>query len=357
MLLHALVAALTLGPVPPEASGGGDPSPALELRWSAPAGCPALEPVRDLVARLAPGTGAKLRAVARIDALPGGFVGTLELSEPAGGVRTLQADDCTVLARAMAVILAVSLDPVAAAASERRAGTVLPATDDAPKHHETAREPARAGMRRAERTAALAPGGRSVEAATAERLVPRSGRDGVEVGARLGAGVGGLLLPAAGVGLVLAPFLGTPRVHVRAVVQHWVPQTIAFDPARDAGGELQLVTAGVRVCPQLARGRARIPLCAGADAGAMLGRGTGRDLTTTRTARQPWAGAVLEPGVAIDATSRVSLWLALEGVVSLYRPRFGVDGAPAAWTAGAGAVRVLLGVEVHRRRDRPQNPR
>lgn len=121
-------------------------------------------------------------------------------------------------------------------------------------------------------------------------------------------------------------------------------------------GELQLVTGGVRVCPQLGWDRVRIPLCAGVDAGAVLGRGIGHDLVTPRSAREPWAGAVLEPGVTVGVTSRVSLWLALEGVVSLYRPRFAVEGAPEAWTAGAGAVRGLFGVQVHARRDRSQNP-
>jgi hypothetical protein len=90
----------------------------------------------------------------------------------------------------------------------------------------------------------------------------------------------------------------------------------------------------------------------------MLGEGRGRDLPSPRSALGPWVGAVLEPGVTVGVTSRVSLWLALEGVVSLYRPVFAIEGAPEgeAWTAGEGAVRGLFGVEVHARRKRSQNP-
>jgi hypothetical protein len=248
----------------------------------------------------------------------------------------------------------VSLDPIAVAST-----THAPAVPESEGAEPSAVEPDQARAQ----PSAVEPSTRSAAVAVDPmrdpvRPEPRAetANDGLEIGARLGAGLGGLLLPGAGVGLSLAPFVGNPRVHARAVAQYWAPQTIAFDPPRDASGELQLVTGGVRVCPQLAWARVRIPLCAGADAGAMLGRGRGRDLATSRSARGPWVGAVLEPGVTVGVTSHVSLWLALEGVVSLYRPRFAIEGAPQAWTAGAGALRGLVGVQVHARRKRPQNP-
>lgn len=369
-----LLAALTLGSVPaetPEARA----TEAIVLRWAAPTGCPDVEQARALVERLVPNTGAKLRADVRIDEIAGSFVGTLALSaEPGPTIRRLQGEDCTVLARALAVVIAVSLDPIAAAESHRvlpaapepESMTPIPIKEDAKLESKRASALDRSPNER-ERERAQARGTDELDATRTERgpewsvegdhaspePPPVGGR--MEGGMRIGAGVGGLLLPAAGVGLSLAPFLGTARVHVRAVAQYWAPQTAAFDPLRDASGELQLVTGGVRVCPQLRWYRVRIPLCAGIDAGTVLGRGIGHDLVTTRSAREPWAGAVLEPGVTVSVTSRVSLWFALEGVVSLYRPRFAVEGASQAWTAGAGAVRGLFGVEVHARRDRSQN--
>ena len=376
MLLFGLAAALALGSISAPAPHDAQ---AIELRWQAPAGCPQAEQARTLVERLVPGSAAGLRADAMIDAAPGGFTGTLELHAGASpSVRRLHAEDCTVLARAMAVVIAVSLDPVEAAGAGRRAtvpepepvgpgegetdgeraraDATEPPTADVTREHERPQGSSRdSGSPGQDLASRLSAGDRSL-------AEPRSARGGLEGGARIGAGVGGLLLPAAGVGLSLAPFLGTARIHVRAVAQYWAPQAVAFDPRRDASGELQLVTGGVRVCPQLGPGfgwsRVRIPLCAGVDAGAVLGRGTGRDLVPPRTARGPWAGAVLEPGITVGVTSRVSLWFTLEGVVSLYRPKFAVEGAPEAWawTAGAGALRGLFGVQVQAPLARPQNP-
>lgn len=343
MLVLGLVAAMTLGSVPAEVGAASD---AIELRWAAPEGCPEAEQARVLVGRLVPSTDARVRAVVIIDAVAGGFVGTLELhAKGSPTARRLEAEDCLVLARAMAVVIAVGLDPVAVAHGGDAASVPEPEAS-VPEPEAAVPEPLEidgVGDVGPSRASASEP---------SPRAVPRGGLEG---GVRIGAGVGGLLLPAAGVGLSLAPFIGTARVHVRAVAQYWAPQTVAFDPLRDAGGELQLVTGGVRVCPQLAWGHVRVPLCAGADAGTIFGRGIGRDLTAPRSSRGPWVGAVLEPGVTVDVTSRVSLWLALEGVVSLYRPVFAVDGAQQAWTAGAGALRGLLGVQVHARRDRQQN--
>lgn len=353
MLVPGLVAALTLVSAPTEASVADN---ALELRWIAPAGCPEREQALAFVERLVPGVAPGLLTEATIEAVAGGFRGTLALwaDEARRTVRRLEADDCMVLARAMAVVIAVSMDPVGVAEGE-------PATvpESLPSRDEPESDGTASGRARARRDASDVSLEEGIElrgAAARRSTGPLPPRGGLEGGIRLGAGVGGLLLPAAGVGLSLAPFVGTPRVHVRAVAQYWAPQRVAFDSARDASAELQLVTAGARVCPQLGWGRVRIPLCAGVDAGAVLGRGTGRDLANPRSARGPWLGAVLEPGVTVGVTSRVSLWLALEGVVSLYRPKFAVEGAAWAWTAGAGAVQGLFGVQVHARRNRPQNP-
>jgi hypothetical protein len=346
VLVLGLAAALTLGSAPTEATAAAE---ALALRWHAPAGCPTEAQARDLVGRLLPGPGARVRTTVTIDAVLGGYAGTVEL--PTGTtptMRSLQAEDCVVLARAMAVVIAVSLDPVAVAEAAQASAVPEPVASPVPDGSALPRVPAD--------EPSPEPSPRRMGSSGDAFAEPRPTRRDLEGGARLGAGVGGFLFPAAGVGLSLAPFVGTSRLHVRAVAQYWAPQRIAFDPARDAQGELQLLTGGLRVCPQLGGARVRFPVCAGADAGAILGRGTGRDLAILRSARSPWVGAVLEPGVVVGVTSRVSLWLALEGVVSLYRPRFVVEGAPRGFTAGAGALRGLLGVQVHGRRDRPQNP-
>jgi hypothetical protein len=352
VLVLGFFAALTLGSAPTGAPGDGE---GIELQWSTPAGCPAAGEVQRLVGQLVPGTAARLRVIARIDAVAGGFQGTLQLeTEASSTTRSLQADDCTVLARAMAVVVAVSLDPVAVAGAAEATAVADP---DPVIPGPSVAEPLSSRSRpRVSEPPQAAEVGRGRASSPGRAEPPEAAESALELGARLGAGIGGLLLPAPGVGLSFAPFVGTARIHVRAVAEYWAPQRVTFDPRRDASGEVQLVTGGVRVCPQLAWPRVRLPLCAGVDAGGMLGRGTGRDLATSRSAGGPWVGAVLEPGVTLSVTSRVSLWLALEGVISLYRPLFAIGGAPGDWTAGAGAVRGLVGVQVHVRRGRERSP-
>ncbi|MCX4243835.1 hypothetical protein [Paraliomyxa miuraensis] len=354
MLLSSLVATLALAPTSVPQARGGALEPEMALEWRAPASCPDVVLVRDLVRELMPEPSpltVELRAAASVEPVPGGLQASLELTAgPQRTTRVLFAEDCMLLARATAVIVAVSLDPIAIAE----------------ELHDEPNEPD-AGPSKAARTVPPAPTGTSVARSRRtepdpthdESEISRSSRDhadaaahpagGFEWGARLGAGLGGLLLPGPGLGISLSPFVGSARLHVRANLQYWVPQRVALDAQRDANGELQLVTAGLRVCPQLRRGSLRLPLCAGMDVGAMLGHGEGRDLTASHQARQPWVGAVLQPGLAIDVTSRISLWLALEGVLSLYRPSFAIQGASQGFTAGAGDVRGLVGLALHRR--------
>lgn len=336
-----LVAALALAPIPTPSA----PEP-LALRWKAPAGCPTEAHARDLVERVVSSPATGVRVVAAIDAAPGGFEGVLELETAADHhTRRLHADDCMVLARAMAVVIAARLDPLALA----HAPAVATPRREPPRQPETAPLPARPAG-----SPSIPP--RPPDIPRGDGAPPPLPPPRLELGARLGAGVSGRLLPVPGVGLSLGVFANASRAHLRATAQYWAPQAVRLDAQRDARGELQLATAGLRACPTLGSPSVRVLLCAGVDAGAMLGRGEGRDLVASRSAREPWVGAALEPGVEVRVTSRVALWAALEGVISLYRPRFAIEGATEAWTAGVGTVRASFGVSVHGRLDPSHNP-
>lgn len=207
--------------------------------------------------------------------------------------RTLESDECEVLARAAAVIIAVGLDPIAVATTLGQATAKTPeptTTDDAPEP-EPAPELATRGPAVSEDTSA-----------TPTRPPPR-----LEYGVGVGTGVGGLLLPEAGIGVSIAPFVGTRHVHVQTVAQYWLPRQVALDDSRDVRAALQMATAGVRVCPLLSWGRLRLELCAGIDAGAVFGRGRGADLEAKRVATDPWAGVLLAPGVRLAVAPRLSV--------------------------------------------------
>jgi len=86
------------------------------LLWEAPPGCPSGEHVLSEVRRLVANSPDKsLRARATVTADQGGFRVRIELEGGAQGARTLRAPSCESVARATALIVALAVDPQAAA--------------------------------------------------------------------------------------------------------------------------------------------------------------------------------------------------------------------------------------------------
>lgn len=331
----ALAATIAVGAPVPES-----PAAPVRLQWDAPEGCPDAQAVLAWVEALAPAAGsADARATVVLEG--GEYVLQLEITGDATVTRTLQASDCRVVGRAAAVVIAVSLDPIAVA--QTSAVTTALAGDEV-----VVPEPAPV----VEPLPELPP----------ERTVPprittpaRDDREPstLEYGAGIGVGIDGLLLPRTGAGLSLTPFVGTRRIHVEAALQYWMPHATNSGNTRDVQAELQMVTAGVRACPLLEWGRVRVPLCAGIDAGGVFARARGGELRNGQPAAGPWAGVILAPGVRVSVARRVSVGLSVEGVISLYRPRFGVAGLDRdLWVVGAGGIRGVLGVQIHAARQK-----
>lgn len=338
----------------------------LRLQWSAPPSCPPEGDARELVEAL---TGARLvddgpheaDADVRIEPRGAGFVGRVHGRGPDGEhTRELAADDCGVLSRALALVVAVGLDAVAVASRS-----------DVADEQEALPAPAESAVERGP-TAAAQPSATPAEhdidpaspSADPEALAPttparssdaaprsRAGLPpGLEIGGRVAIGVGGLVLPSAGLGVQGGPYLGTRRVHVHLVAGYWTARTIELLGDRSASADLRLATAGVRGCGLLERGRVRVPLCAGVDGGAVLARGHGAGLSIGGTARAPWAAVIVQPGVALRVAPWFSVWLAFEGAISLYRPRFRFEGMAAGedlFVVGPFAPRGFVGIELH----------
>lgn len=348
MLLASILAAAIATPaaasVGPPAGTKGEDTP-VRLRWAAPPGCPDADAVRSWILALIPALpaaspGADATATVRVTS--DGFAVDVDVELGPDGealhtARTLQSDDCELLARATAVVIAVGLDPLAVASSLGDASA-------------TAREPTPSPAIPAPELVIRGP---AVPASDDAATGPRPRRaSSFEYGVGAGTGIGGFLLPGVGIGVTIAPFFGTRRLHIQAVAQYWLPQQVAAEDTRDVRAALQMATAGARVCPLLSWGRVRLELCAGVDAGGVFGRGRGAGLEATRVATDPWAGVVLAPGVRLAVARRVSVGLALEGAISLYRPRFAVEGIPEdLWTVAAGGLRGLFSVQVHRPRE------
>lgn len=305
----------------------------VRLAWTAPAECPDADTVLGWVRALAPVEGTAV-ATGTIDREGSDFVLALEISGDVKVSRTLRAPDCMVVGRAAAVVIAVSLDPIAVAQSIAVTTAITQdVPEPAPIDEPVVPEPVRTVAPRV----------------SAPRPIERSDA-AIEYGASIGVGVEGLLLPSVGPGFAIAPFVGTRRIHVEATVQYWTPRTTRTPDTDGVQARVQMVSAGLRACPLIERGRLRIPLCAGIDAGAVLARADGSDVRNADPVTAPWAGVVLAPGVRFAVAPRVSLGVAVEGVISLYIPFFEVQGVRnTIYQMGRGGLRGVFYVQLHSR--------
>jgi hypothetical protein len=316
------------------------PSPTIAVQWEAPAVCPSADEVRAMVEQLSSADVVEAReatvtAQAVIREQDGRFLATLTVDSPEGRQRReLDADDCALLGRATAVVVSVALDPVAVAAN-------MPEPEPEPTPAPEPEPPASKPEARPEPTS---------WPVVVSPPPPVRPRWPFEYGLRAAFGVGGLILPAVGVGFALAPYVGLPFLHVRVSGQYWPPRTRTIDGVRDATAAIQLAAAGVRVCPILRTGRWRFPLCIGSDVGAVIGRARGDLVDSRGPVSSAWGAFILQPGVEVSITPRFGVWAAFEGAISYNRPTFHLDNVGAVYQAGRFGPRALLGIAMHNRR-------
>ena len=277
-----LVAARLLAPTEPEIEEA-------PLRWVADvAQCPSADDVRATVEELAGRW--PYRHELEVDAFvrqePDAW--TMVLTVVVSGRvhrQQLEAESCSALARAAALIVAVSIDPVASA-TEVPVPIEGPASPSTP----TDREPA---------------GGASRETVdTAERRRERSVQPTVGAGWAVVTG----MTPGVSSGPALSFGLDFERAHVGLVGRGVLPR--AADGARVFGG-----TVAARGClasrPQNVRG----VLCGGVEGGALQARGTGQG---ARTQRYPWLAGIVGAGLRWWFADRVALTADVEGAVAVF---------------------------------------
>lgn len=354
-------------------AGAAEPPPdlPLELEWHAPAGCPdgpaVTAMVHALLRRWTPPT-APDRLVARADVTQGGrgpWELRLVLRSPQGHLqRTLRAETCPVLARAVALVLGVHLDPLAV-----RRGLDAPA--EPPPPPALPDPPASAAV---ELTPAVAPPdvappdipeppaapgppapprvGAPVDLfAETDEAPPPAPPAGPPPPARAGhlrldGGLDYGLLPGLGGNGGVFGGVTLPRLRVEVGLLG-VPLRIRRTP--EGGVRLDRLAAVVRVCPvwRVPRDRdvAAIFLCAAVEAGAL--HGTGLDVTRPNPRWVPWAAVSLGPALRWAIAGPLGLWLGAEGVLALTRPGFTLGPAQETlFQVGPAGLRVNFGVDL-----------
>lgn len=303
--------------------------PTIELRWDAPAGCPARDAVADeIAARIGDhAPDARITADVRVTADDAGaYTVEVGLAGDVVGHRSVRASSCEEAATATAVVIAIAATsahatevPEAPPTPDPLAPTPRPARP-APPPATTIQEP-------------------PAPAAPADAR-PR-GITGIAVAARGGVDVGSI--PG------VAPLVGGAVELLGARWHAWVGGLHRFGSRRsasgaaDLGGRFRMDAGQLGAGPRLRWGTFELPLRAAIELGAITARGTGE--LVPRDSRRLWAAALVGAGARWVPIPRLAVELGVEAVVPLLRPRFRVGSIPIA-TVGPIGVRAWLGLSV-----------
>ncbi|WP_437314112.1 hypothetical protein [Sorangium sp. So ce385] len=327
------------------------------LRWTAPAGCPEGAAVEAEITRLlgdqSPSSSGALRAVGAIAPAGSGFELHIELSRDGwSSARTVRGATCPALADAGALIVAMAIDPDAAA----RSGTA--ATDDrsiaGARPANPAPEPPAAAARGAEPAPPRGPPTAPPRSAPPTRARARPTEGSVDRAPRFRIGLGGMsdlgtmqrlsgaIEPWAGV--VVGP------ARLEAGASFWPGRRAESAAKPGTGGTIDLVAGSLAACallPPLERAvrpdfEVGVP-CAGVELGRMHAEGFG--VSDPGEGSGVWVA--LRSGAA--ASWVVAPWmrlrLRLEAVVPLERPRFVLEGVGEVHEPSV-AARAALGLEL-----------
>jgi hypothetical protein len=320
----------------------GDP---ILVEWTVPASCPARDAMeRDVQALLGPETSTRDRATARVEADSDGFVASIELETERGTTRrSVRGMNCEAVAAAVAVIIAVGVDPIAVA------DTVAEATTD-----------------RSEAPAIARPAPAAIVTTAPPRGPPRVDprrRSSLRLGAMLSGGAAIGLLPEVRAALDGGLAIGWGSLRIAAEVHHEFARTFAHPEAPSAGARVSLTAGRVGACWSPARARFRFPLCLGPEVGALTARGRGLD--RSKTVHRPWAALVPELGATWFPSPVIGIGLRGQAVLSLTRARLVIEDFDTDLLhVGAVGARIALTIELdlfdedrRSRRRTPTNPR
>ncbi|MEM6989204.1 MAG: hypothetical protein AAF721_01865 [Myxococcota bacterium] len=286
------------------------------LQWDAPSTCPERGYVEDATTERLGRAPTLAEVEVEVTITDHGSDGLrLKLGTVRDGQRdahTMTAHDCRALADATALVVALTVDPVAVAGRvdappepepPPAAPSVEPPAPEPPPEPPAdppvvRRQPAR--VEAADAAPPPKPAPRVVDA-----MLRAEG--GVELGA----------LPGVTGGPALALAVGLPRLRIELGAMYLAPRRAS---GADATVNVQLGAATARVCGRLRTRRIEVPLCGGLEAGGMRGDGSGAPDA------RPAAGLWLAPAVSAGAhgwlTPRLALVARAEVAVPLALPAF-----------------------------------
>lgn len=343
------------------------------LRWHAPPGCPGGQRVEALVGErlaraVAPG---EIEVDARLEPEPTGFRVDLTMTRGAAvEARTLEASECEVLADATALLVAVTVDPLAAsrrrptpqrpsipeptiarAPRDRSAGTgARRPTSPIASSDEVAGLDATASSDAIDRLDAAAMGdevtGLDTITESSETMDPPRRSTSARPSSSVTA-LGGLALgttPGLTGGPSLAWGLLWPRLRLELAGLYSAPR-LRGESRGAVSVSLGVVRAGA--CARLGTTTLELPLCGGVEVGTL--RGEGRRAVDARTTHATWLAAALGLGLTGWWHPRIAPVARVDLVLPVAYPAFELRSADAAvelfrpWVVSG---RLWLGVEL-----------
>lgn len=305
------------------------------IRWRAPAGCPdAVTATETIMSRVPAGGEIAIEADVRRERE--GFVADVALAGAWGTTqRRLESPDCNTLVDAIALLAAVSVDPVDTA-------TAVAAEVRAVRVQEPLPEPARVEVVGPSTEPSVRRRRLAIEPAPLERP-----RGPIGFATRLDGIAGFGSLPRADLGVGVTASLVARRARLEVGANYLAPSETRLTETAQVGGRIDAWSVAVRGCPVFTLlPRLTLPLCGGIEAGQMRGIGTGPGLQSAVRFAAPWVAATAGAGLHVEFTAHLGLHLGADAVVPLVRPGFAIRGVGEVYRTRQAAGRGSLGLEV-----------
>ena len=321
-----------------------DPS----VHWSAPPGCPNRAQVLGQVGALIRDPSgedrleqATVHGVIDVDDV--GFVLRMDIETSTGTTRkSVQADDCTVLARVAALMIAVAVDPVQT--SRNVSPPEAPSTSDGIAGRESGPIP------EFELAAEPEPDPRPLHTGPPEQAAatvdPDREHAPVELGGfvRASGSLGRGLLPRIDGGLGLGVGLLAPHLRVEVIGSHVFAQEAHYPPPSPGGARIAAWGGSLRAGPRAEVGPLELHALGTVDLTLLTARGL--DVRNPRRAADLHVAVSLVPGLRWAPHPRVALGADLEVQAPLRRPAFTVGARSELYRSPAYGVRAALVVEM-----------
>jgi hypothetical protein len=334
-----------------------EPAP-IVLRWSAPAGCPTESEVREDVDRVLGGAPAAssprhLRAEAVVTrAGKAGF--RIHLVTDMGGSlgeRDFGGPTCRAVAKAAAVIVALTFDPDAIA---RKSGSVAPPSPTPGPADQVATPPAPPPPSAAPAapeplpppTPPPLPLPPSVEPPPPPPPAPSApsapGRPRFVIGVTTAVSLGAL--PGVGVGFGGHAGILAGRFQADLSAAYWPARTATLAARPTVGGDFRLAAGDARACVAVLRAPVELGPCVGLEVGSMSADGFG--VRSPGSGSALWIAPLAEAALALPLGRLFALRLDVGVLAPVERPPFVLENVGPVFGASAVVGRAALGAEV-----------